>query len=1217
MRKIVFLFFVFVLIHDSFGFGLFPVGRKRMGNANHGSTWNSNGFGISYKYQYSLQWDEETCRTRTGHDIGYVKTQSMNPENDQGFFNPGITTSQGYWYWDLWNGTTCRTTTSDNFTPVVPTENKAFCKSLGFANQERVCFTTKKAPSSKRELYQWLAEIDYAFSGKSSQENENLKKVRAGDDAALNAGYKTFKDIQMKWIREIKLDTDDEVLKKYISPFRGQKMICARARGLFTSASNPACSEPEKCLALDSLHLLIKCLPVPMGPPPHPFTPFIVGKESIYSVPVKGMQYIKPEVRIVYFEKNVKKVEAKNNLVEGINVLNGSKYSFRVDVDDDSICSFVTHVHRNPISSPYPIGCQNRGVAPKPDIESKNPIAISGREERKVSGQISYPWQVFATLRPTSLDELKDPKKLDINEEIFVNEKYGNVTVFQGGFNRNPEKKKFDLKYLEKKMCSSGSPSALIVEYISVDGDCYSLPSMLKKRNIDVFKCTNGGNEEVFVSSPSDCTKLDLSHDGGSAIKGNQCHNDQFVSLSEKCEDISSAVVYEHDDDGKKLCMRNWNFGEKRYVLLRRDSANPINVQKIKVVEANYVLMRLDGDGNIDFTKNPESFDNFQQDELDYFKRLDESHYWYKNADRGMDIRYRYGPKLFEGLYGATTTYLNAETGEPVFLLENDELLEADPNDQNLCTDAIFPNSSSKTWNYTLQMPGYYTNYDDAQFNNDPDLKNIESQLIKTPGMISINGNTVEDLSKFDDIKKTTLLIPTQFEKKAQVADDAILGIANDTNNRKIKFSGVHQSVKNDFNIQSLNFYPDYFENKKQNKILYSNGKDLAKDQGSNALSDKLFDTSSCNLIEFEIWGGGGQSRANPISSNSNRVTFLNDINDALQNNASSGQNGEYVRGRFVIREKSLLKMKVSDASGKISDVPNASLNSINLDDDFSMISVTDKIDKDLQIARAYSGSGKHECQINSNCANLKENPILEKAINENQQLIVQDNNSTAAFTRNNNIKLLEKQRNGFDEIEVAIDAYRGITMLSFSGMISNLFTSLPLSSPITVNRYIQDNNELINGFRIEKALVKLTKASGMTDWKDNGSGNFNEIGSYYYLGQLTGINWSLRSIYFDPKVCVDKMQSCYKSSTMISDQNPRFIYGGNASGIVGTSDNNFLSLILSANPIQKENLITDMNLYCPGFGGCYFNNGKSATEGRFISQPGSAGLIKIKCLKI
>ena len=166
-----------IIFEDVNGFGLFPVGRTRMGKANHGSTWNSNGFGKSYKYQYSLQWDEETCRTATGHDIGYVKTPSMNPENSDGFFNPGITTSQGYWYWDLWNGTACRATTSDNFTSAtrVINNNKAFCASLGLGGIERTCFATRKAPSSKRELYRWLADIDYAFSGEKSQNDE--KKV--------------------------------------------------------------------------------------------------------------------------------------------------------------------------------------------------------------------------------------------------------------------------------------------------------------------------------------------------------------------------------------------------------------------------------------------------------------------------------------------------------------------------------------------------------------------------------------------------------------------------------------------------------------------------------------------------------------------------------------------------------------------------------------------------------------------------------------------------------------------------------------------------------------------------------------------------------------------------------------------------------------------------------------------------------------------------------
>jgi hypothetical protein len=1237
-KFLIFVLSFFLILNDVSGFGLFPVGRKRMGSKNQGTTWNSDGFGMSYKYQYSLRWDEETCRTRVGHDIGYVKTQSMNPENSEGFFNPGITTSQGYWYYDIWNGNTCRTTTSDNFTPVIPNLNKAFCKSLGAFDVERVCFTTRKAPSSRRELYQWLAEIDYAVGGRASQDDDNLKKVRAGDENALNAGYKNFNHIKMKkWIIDIGLNdpNNEDVLKKYIAPFPGQNMICARARGLGTSASNEACSQPDKCLALDSLDLIIKCLPVPMGPAPYPFTPFIIGKEVIYSAPVKNTEYLKPEVRIVYFEKNTKKIIEQKNLSEGSNDLMDSRYGFRVDVDDNSICSFVTHINNLQISSPYPIGCQDRGLIPKPNIKSDNPIQSSNKLTRRVSGKISYPWAELAHLRPTSLEELKDIDKLQKDQDVYISENYGNVTIFQGGFNRNPEKRKIDLQYLEKKMCSSGSiadPSKItrVVEYTTIDKDCNEIPSMFKNTNLDLYRCTNGSSDvlrEEFVLNKDDCSKINLSYDGGASRKGNQCYDETFVPLTKKCSDILSNIVYEHDDDGQKLCIRNWNAGKKQYIILLRNANSTPQVEKIKIIEANNVLMEIDKDGEIDFTKNPVSFGDFSQDELDYFRKLDENHYWYKSVDK--DIRYRYGPKLFK-IGENITTYLNAETGQPVFFNSNDELLEADPLEQGLCSDANVVNVSKEEWNYILQIPGYYTNYNDLQFNDDKDLKNIESQLIKVPGILNIKRETVQDISSFDDIKKATLLIPTKFEKKSQGSDGIILGISNDLNNREVRSDVLHKSVKDNFKIGSLNFYPDYFENRKKSKILYVSGKDLTKNISSNDINDNIFNTSSCNLIEFEIWGGGGQSRSteldwnyinsNSLSSSSSDLEYLNGY---LQNRASSGSNGAYAHGRFKIREKSLLKMKVSDSSGKISQVGNDDSDSINLDNDFSSISVTDSFDKNLELIKVPSGNGEyHECFNNSRCNSLSEEKLLKKAIDESQQLIVKDDDSREAFKRNlEGIKSIERV-NSFDENLIAIDKYRNITMSSFSGVVSNLFSTLPLSSPVVINRYVDDKNNKDYGYKIEKALVSLTKKKNSTDWKDDGSGNFNEIGTYYYFGQLsTGINWINRSRYFDPKVCESKLEACYQSSRLIKDtdsgsNDTKFIYGGNASGAIGVNSSDYLSFIIS-NKVKKVDLITDFNLYCPGLGGCYFNNGKLAKDGRFISQPGSAGLIKIKCLKI
>ena len=54
----------------------------------------------------------------------------------------------------------------------------------------------------------------------------------------------------------------------------------------------------------------------------------------------------------------------------------------------------------------------------------------------------------------------------------------------------------------------------------------------------------------------------------------------------------------------------------------------------------------------------------------------------------------------------------------------------------------------------------------------------------------------------------------------------------------------------------------------KNDKVMYSDGADLkdpkkpAVQPTPNEMSKNLFDTSKCDVVDFEIWGGGGSSRA-------------------------------------------------------------------------------------------------------------------------------------------------------------------------------------------------------------------------------------------------------------------------------------------------------------------------------------------------------------------
>lgn len=1224
MRRII-LFFLIVSFFSSNSHAIIPFGRIIHPNGN----WNHNGNGISNVNQYSLQWDEETCRTRIGHDIGYVKTESMNPDNPEGSFNPGINTIHGFHSWVLFLGHTCMTWHGGpTFTTVVPDTNKAFCKSLGLMNAERTCFTTRKAPSSKRELYIWLADIDYSLGGKDSQDDPHLQKVRGGDADAINAGYKTFKNIKMKWVRDIKLDTDDDVLKKYISQFPGQNMICARARGTFTSGSNPACSDPDKCLSPDSLHLLIKCLAVPMGPPPHPFTPFIVGKENIYSVPVHGMIYSNPKARIVYFVRGIKNALDIDTLSNGVNNVSKDKYTFEIKVSGTEICSFLKEISGKPLGAPYPLGCQYRGIEPNPNITSIPPLSGS---TKKLAGQISYPWlPPLAKLQPTSSVEMKNPTALRDGTDVYVSDN-GVSSVFQGGFNRNPEKRRIDLSSSRKKMCSVNAASP-IVEFIEINQSCSSVPSLIKNRNINIYKCTNGvsdPSEEItmFVGNQNDCIREGLDIASHTPELGNQCHDDSFVPVSKTCGDISESLFYEHDDDGQKLCIRNWSSSERKYIIMRKNQLDPSKLDVIPISEAGYALMPLDTDGNINFSGTFTSFNNFQQGELDYFRKVSDTNYWYKNPNNGMDITYKHGPRVSK-VGNIETTYID-NNGQPFIVQSDDIMYEGDPSQQGLCTDAIISDTSAKTWSYTLQMPGYYTNYKDSDFNNDTELKSIESSLKKIPGMIQISSNTVQDQTKFDEIKKSTLLIPTKFSNGAQGVDTGIIGIANDTANREIKFDNFHTSIKSNYKFKSFNFYNDYFqETRRNNKILYSNGKDLTKDPSSDDMSNNLFDTSQCNLIEFEIWGGGGQSRSNPLggAQDFRAKNFVDDVNDNLQNNASAGQNGMYVRGRFRIRKNSLIKVKVSDATGKISTTPGLTAESTNNLNDFSSIWITDFIDKNLQLIKTESGSEKHECQTNSDCSKLTNG-------NYSGLPVTLDNNTETTvmlpyiFGSSDLLHSYEKKPN-LDQNIIQIEAYRGLTMSNFSGINKvrgkdELISTLPISSPISVNRYEADDSNAEYGYKIVKNMLNLTKATGMTDWKDNGSGNFNEIGSYMYLnfkdteGYFNyglNIDWSRRSRYFNPKICESRLRACYEigvDSTITAST--KLIQDGDASSIIGESNPLKNILLLNAlTPEQINNLVTDVNLYCPGMGGCYYNNRNNA-----ISQSGTAGLVKIKCLKI
>lgn len=163
-----------------------------------------------------------------------------------------------------------------------------------------------------------------------------------------------------------------------------------------------------------------------------------------------------------------------------------------------------------------------------------------------------------------------------------------------------------------------------------------------------------------------------------------------------------------------------------------------------------------------------------------------------------------------------------------------------------------------------------------------------------------------------------------------------------------------------------------------------------------------------------------------------------------------------------------------------------------------SDIWINDSVDGHVKIASTDSVSAGHDCLTNPNCKNNDEDDLTKNAINGGLSLVQKDDNSLSKFFRygigGDFIKGLVKKiiPNNLNEEEIQIDQYRGISMSSYCGgnVISgkaDLFSTLPLSYPVNMNKYIEDNDLLnTNGYDINKSLLNLTKA---------GSGDFSEIG--------------------------------------------------------------------------------------------------------------------------
>jgi hypothetical protein len=1270
----------------------------------HAGRWNSDGDGRSKENRYSLMWDEEVCKSKVKYDIGYFKNSAMDPENPNGSFTPRLRLRHGMFnpvlYRFPFNWKDACTSWSGGYDDfVVSTDiDKVECRRSGLSDALRVCFTAKVAPYSKRTLYPWLAQIQVGLNGKKKTLEENpsssdnskgryLKDVILRNPDVIESGFKDFKNIDMDWVNKISLKTNENQLRRYTAKFIGQKMVCASLVG--ADNGDERCSTPQQCLRDESLDLLIKCVLVPLGPPPHPFTDYIVGANPVYSVYHLGSTYDKPKARIIYFVKDgdeFKKYSTNcegiggNGLKDGANSCKGGPgetYSFSIDVTSDFVCSKLDRIGARVVN--YDLGCYPRGggaLSPLPVLDS---VPQGSMSDQNVNLAITYPWKKaspIATIQPINEVRFLDFELLKDGIDFYDDggeNKF--LTAFQNGFVRNPYNKDFDFSRSIKKECKflniNGDNGNAVIRYIDINSSCESLPEMVTNTSINMYQCNSDGVYASSISGPGSCTDMGLLQQGSTPILGIKCKNGALIKAGGRCEDVFVNLFYDHDPAGQKICLRNFNGGEEWKSVVR-----DVNGEKriLSFIENDKVLMKLKDDGSIDFD-NPEfrTFNNFTVDELDYLRSISGFEFVYKKDDK--EVRYKYGPKVVpivtaqdsSGKDIITETTFRGEDNKP-FVVSEEEILRRDvydgnPDAKGLCVPVKSNVFHKKEWEYVLQMPGYYSNYD---ITSDTDITVIKAKLEAVPGGIAAK-NIVNNPINFDGLQSNTILIPTEYAKLAATATptkDAVVGISDKRENRVVSAEDLKTKVSSSLNldIESFNFYPDFF-NKiiKSGKILYLNGIDLKdpftqQEDEKIKMSKNLFDTSKCDVIDFEIWGGGGSSRATKQANSGVAGTNLFDftlvgvdVNGCNTN--SSGQNGAYIKGRFKIRPNSKLKMLVGSVAGNEADVPSlfdsSSLDLRKVNElQNSAIWVTDSIET-IRIA-ANGGSNDHDCAGSgaTSCKNLKENELVERAIDNGVNLVEPESGAKASLKRyninGNFIKSLEREFNqrdkSFDENEIQIDSYRNVSMSSYCGstfinLNFDLFATLPLSYPINVNEYLADNPYDISnkkGYRIEKGIVNLTK---------NGSGKFSDIGSYNFINILQSESASSTSFGFnihwrnrkDGNVnygkCESRIKACYgigKFADGITNlgggekilvDGDKLMYGGNSTGVLDKADRDFFVSVLLNNtidPNMKKDLITDANIYCPGMGGCYFSDDKKG-----ISQPGTNGLIKVKCFRM
>ena len=1124
----------------------------------------------------------------------------MNPRNSNAFFDPKIcicaSTQFTMFTWLGINPVCGRPVLGATESCYSPPPDGVAHGYNGIYNRGYVCAANVIAPKNKKELYRWLARIQNSMYPALS--TPNLISVINGDlgppddphNNAINNGFCTFRDINFDKIELPNLKNGGD-FKKYISTYPGQRMICALdITNVWLFMPRPSAerySSPEKCM--EKLKDLVKCVLVPMGPPPLPLTPFIVHDiqaNVVYdSNPLSTASTIKPNLKVRIIDTKGRLIELKPNqeIKEGDNLFNlqdhtgqtTDNYEIKINVTSDKICTSLLKASSAQYNPERELGCF-------PRLDKAIPIISTNNNPFNIALMLKYKGQDLVAapgLKPIDLLTLKTTDvKAGIDyytyEDTTDPENSIYFSAMREGFSRNPDNIKTN--FLAKRVCVffSSTDGKSYFDVINLNQKCEDSTNITTSASL--FQCNDSGQ---IVQNANECTSA-------LQIVGKICPDGELIKDGDSCKAVSSMIEFDDDLRGNKICARDFPYGNDQFLTMRK---NPLTLKYefVSFSETGKLLIPLvngqpdtstDGAGNYKYKQ----FGNFTQNYLDNLAPYMNNYFSYTN---GSTIQKYWYTNAIMDTGTSQTTYIS--NGSPFFSMQDDIELKANPSAKGLCVDLNI-SLALKTWEYILQLPMYYANYD---ITTDADM--AASPPLKVPGVFL--GSSANPALTFNDSEKAKIIfVPTEYEllsSGATPSSTSTIGI--NSNVAEVRdFDNTILANNQNFSFKSFNLWSKFIESIKANsKIPFTDGTNLINPNPD----EKLFDTSGCDLIDFEIWGGGSDSNAHFTTNSTNISVTQTAVNGNLDycinpsTGAHTGQNGSYAKGRFRIQPGSKLRIKVANSNGDIYASPTSIGPSIVQDGDFSAIWVQDDVDKEPTLmVKAYSGSSKHYCSTSANCTplNLKNDEVYDELLTSNNIFKVQDgstynpNGFSLALTRALTVK--------DDELNnsiLAIDKYRFRNFSSGCGKTISKDATIPVSFPVILQKFNDQGS---------------TTSKTSPDFTDAGTGNQNDIGLYFYeffKDPSRLIDWKTRgennyNNKFE-EVCRAHLELCWVNSTTLPDGTNTVIKTANSR--VATS----------------SMAIDDLNLYCPGIGGCYYANEKKA-----VVQSGTPGLVKISCKK-